>query len=92
MNNKAELIQQLEAIADEYKNLQNARKELLGFGRTDKRHVVEKAKMIDERLKNLKVQWLKTIAEIDPAYEEIFKRTAPSKKSIIAIKQMIGLE
>lgn len=41
-NHKTELIEKLEDIVEDYKKFQKESRELLGFGHTDKRYVVQK--------------------------------------------------
>lgn len=41
-NYKTELIKKLEGIVEDYKKFQKESRELLGFGHTDKRYVVQK--------------------------------------------------
>lgn len=86
-NHKTKLIEKLEGIVEDYKKFQKESRELLGFGHTDKRYVVQKKKLIDERLKKLKVQWVETLSIIDPEYGRLYKRTAPSTKILNIVKQ-----
>ena len=88
MTNKDVLVQKLETIVEDYKKFQKESRELLGFGHTDKRYVVQKKRMIDERLKKLKIQWVETLTALDPTYGQIYKRTAPTTKTLNTIKQM----
>ena len=83
------IIDELEKILTEYKKCQAERKTLLGNGKTDKRFVVQKAKMLDERLVQLRLQWSERIEAIDPELGKMYKRTSPTDKSINAIKQCI---
>ena len=81
-------IQTLENILSEYKKFQKESRELLGYGHTDKRYVVQKKQLIDERLKKLKNQWKEILANIDPAYTDMLKSKVPSAKTLDMIRQI----
>lgn len=81
------MIETLETIVEDYEKFQKESQELLGFGHTDKRYIVQKKTILDERLKKLKSKWIETLSAIDPEYGDLYKRTSPSKKTLDIVKQ-----
>ena len=88
MNKSKDLIQTLETIVEEYKKFQKEVRKLYGFGHTDKRYSDKKLKLLNERIKMLKIKWLETLTAIDPLYGRLYKRTVPTAKTLNAVKQM----
>lgn len=88
MSNSEELIQTLEKIVEDYKKFQKESREILGYGHTDKRYIIQKKKLLDKRLNDLKVKWLETLTMLDPKYGQLYKRTVPTTKTLNAVKQM----
>ena len=85
-----ELVKELENIVEEYKKFQKESRELLGFGHTDKRYIVQKMKLIDERLKKLKIKWVEVLTAISPEIGQLYKKTVPSTKTLNAVKQSLN--
>ena len=85
-----ELVKELENIVEEYKKFQKESRELLGFGHTDKRYIVQKKKLIDERLKKLKIKWVEVLTAISPEIGQLYKKTVPSTKTLNAVKQSLN--
>ena len=88
MRNSEELIQTLEKIVEDYKKFQKESREILGYGHTDKRYIIQKKELLDKRLNDLKVKWLETLTMLDPQYGQLYKRTVPTTKTLNAVKQM----
>lgn len=91
-NNNEKAVHQLTSILTEYKALQSERRKILGFGNTDKRNVVKKAKDLDERMKSLKQSWNETVRSVFPDYAALLKKTLPTQKTLDMIKQLTDSE
>lgn len=79
----------LEKIVKDYGKLKTERRNLAtGRGTTDKRYVVNKARLLDRQIKSLKDQWARLVRTMGSGYSTALTQTQQKEPSEAALKRI----